>query len=94
MLLESYAPLFRRGAWVRFVQWVTAMVQCGEEHTIAMTLLRPIQFRSAPRPAWPPHVPVAVTAGVRRSLRKKRRSRWPRSCTRTILLPLLTVATC
>ena len=29
-LLKNYAPLFRRGGWVRFVQWVTAMVQCGE----------------------------------------------------------------
>ena len=37
-LLENYAPLFRRGGWVRFVQWVTAMVQCGEEHTITQGL--------------------------------------------------------
>jgi len=37
-LLESYGPLFRRGGWVRFVQWVTAMVQCAEEHTITQGL--------------------------------------------------------
>ena len=37
-LLKNYAPLFRRGGWVRFVQWVTAMVQCGEEHRITQAL--------------------------------------------------------
>jgi len=36
--LKSYGPLFRRGGWVRFAQWVTAMVQCGEEHTITQSL--------------------------------------------------------
>jgi len=36
--LKSYGPLFRRGGWVRFVQWVTAVVQCGEEHTITQGL--------------------------------------------------------
>jgi len=36
--LKSYGPLFRRGGWVRFVQWVTAVVQCGEEHTITQSL--------------------------------------------------------
>lgn len=38
-LLESYGPLFRRGGWVRFVQWVTAMVLCDEEHTITQDLM-------------------------------------------------------
>jgi hypothetical protein len=37
-LLREYAPLFRRGGWVRFVQWVTAMVHCAEEHTITQGL--------------------------------------------------------
>jgi len=36
--LQNYAPLFRRGGWVRFVQWVTPMVQCAEEHTITQGL--------------------------------------------------------
>lgn len=37
-LLESYGPRFRRGGWVRFAQWVTTTVQCGEEHTITQDL--------------------------------------------------------
>jgi hypothetical protein len=37
-LLENYNWLFRRGSWVRFVQWVTALVLCDEEHTITQAL--------------------------------------------------------
>jgi hypothetical protein len=37
-LLRVYAPAFTRPGWVRFVQWVTGMVLCWEEHTITQIL--------------------------------------------------------
>jgi len=37
-LLTSFQPLFTRAGWVRFVQWVTGMVLCDEEHTITQIL--------------------------------------------------------
>lgn len=36
--LESYQSDFTLGGWVRFVQWVTGMVLCDEEHTITQIL--------------------------------------------------------
>ena len=59
-LLKNYAPLFRRGGWVRFVQWVTAMVQCGEEHTITQGLREiPNQDQAGGGNAPPSRYPVA-----------------------------------
>jgi hypothetical protein len=37
-LLSAFAPVFTRPGWVRFVQWVTGMVLCWEEHTITQIL--------------------------------------------------------
>ncbi|OHB73570.1 MAG: hypothetical protein A2V70_20650 [Planctomycetes bacterium RBG_13_63_9] len=37
-LLRDFRPQFARGGWVRFVQWVTGMVLCDEEHTITQIL--------------------------------------------------------
>jgi hypothetical protein len=37
-LLSPFAALFTRPGWVRFVQWVTGMVLCWEEHTITQIL--------------------------------------------------------
>jgi len=37
-LLASFKPQFTYGGWVRFVQWVTGMVLCHEEHTITQIL--------------------------------------------------------
>ena len=37
-LLSVYAPVFTRPGWVRFVQWVTGMVLCWEEHTLTQLL--------------------------------------------------------
>jgi hypothetical protein len=37
-LLGTFTPVFTRPGWVRFVQWVTGMVLCWEEHTITQIL--------------------------------------------------------
>ena len=37
-LLSPFATIFTRPGWVRFVQWVTAMVLCWEEHTMPQIL--------------------------------------------------------
>jgi hypothetical protein len=37
-LLSTFATVFTRPGWVRFVQWVTGMVLCGEEHTLTQIL--------------------------------------------------------
>jgi hypothetical protein len=37
-LLSTFIPVFTRPGWVRFVQWVTGMVLCWEEHTITQIL--------------------------------------------------------
>jgi DDE superfamily endonuclease len=37
-LLSTFASGFTRPGWVRFVQWVTGMVWCWEEHTITQIL--------------------------------------------------------
>lgn len=37
-LLSAFATVFTRPGWVRFVQWVTGMVLCWEEHTITQRL--------------------------------------------------------
>jgi hypothetical protein len=37
-LLNAFAPVFTRPGWVRFVQWVTGMVLCWEEHTLTQIL--------------------------------------------------------
>jgi DDE superfamily endonuclease len=37
-LLSPFAVVFTRRGWVRFVQWVTGMVLCSEEHTITQLL--------------------------------------------------------
>jgi hypothetical protein len=37
-LLLGFRSQFTRGGWVRFVQWVTGMVLCDEEHTITQIL--------------------------------------------------------
>jgi DDE superfamily endonuclease len=37
-LLSAFAPAFTRPGWVRFVQWVTGMVLCWEEHTMTQLL--------------------------------------------------------
>lgn len=37
-LLSAFAPVFTRPGWVRFVQWVTGMVWCWEEHTLTQIL--------------------------------------------------------
>jgi DDE superfamily endonuclease len=37
-LLRPFADGFTRPGWVRFVQWVTGMVLCWEEHTITQLL--------------------------------------------------------
>ena len=36
--LSPFARVFTRPGWVRFVQWVTGMVLCWEEHTITQML--------------------------------------------------------
>jgi len=38
-LLANFGWVFTRPGWVRFVQWVTGMVLCGEEHTITQILV-------------------------------------------------------
>jgi DDE superfamily endonuclease len=37
-LLSAFADVFTQPGWVRFVQWVTGMVLCWEEHTITQIL--------------------------------------------------------
>jgi hypothetical protein len=37
-LLRAFIPVFTRPGWVRFVQWITGMVLCWEEHTITQIL--------------------------------------------------------
>lgn len=37
-LLSPFVPVFTRPGWVRFVQWITGMVVCWEEHTITQIL--------------------------------------------------------
>jgi hypothetical protein len=37
-LLRTFAPVFTRPGWIRFVQWVTGMVLCWEEHTMTQLL--------------------------------------------------------
>jgi DDE superfamily endonuclease len=37
-LLRAFATVFTRPGWVRFVQWVTGMVLCWEEHTLTQIL--------------------------------------------------------
>jgi DDE superfamily endonuclease len=37
-LLSPFASVFTRPGWVRFVQWVTGMVLCWEEHTLTQIL--------------------------------------------------------
>jgi hypothetical protein len=37
-LLSPFAVVFTRPGWVRFVQWVTGMVLCWEEHTMTQLL--------------------------------------------------------
>jgi DDE superfamily endonuclease len=37
-LLSAFAPVFTRPGWVRFVQWVTGMVLCWEDHTLTQIL--------------------------------------------------------
>jgi hypothetical protein len=37
-LCGSFAVVFTRPGWVRFVQWVTGMVLCWEEHTLTQIL--------------------------------------------------------
>jgi hypothetical protein len=37
-LLSTFAPVFTRPGWVRFVQWGTGMVLCGEDHTLTQIL--------------------------------------------------------
>jgi hypothetical protein len=37
-LLTNFQPLFTRAGWVRFVDWITGMVLCDEEHTITQIL--------------------------------------------------------
>ena len=37
-LLSAFTPVFTRPGWVRFVQWVTGMVLCWEEHTLTQIL--------------------------------------------------------
>jgi hypothetical protein len=37
-LLSPFAAVFTRPGWVRFVQWVTGMVLCWEEHTMTQLL--------------------------------------------------------
>jgi hypothetical protein len=37
-LLSTFAPAFTRPGWVRFVQWVTGMVLCWEDHTLTQIL--------------------------------------------------------
>jgi DDE superfamily endonuclease len=37
-LLSAFTPVFTRPGWVRFVQWISGMVLCWEEHTITQLL--------------------------------------------------------
>ena len=37
-LLRAFAPVFTRPGWVHFVQWVTGMVLCWEDHTLTQIL--------------------------------------------------------
>ena len=38
VLVKAYARVFTRPGWVRFVQWVTGMIRCWEEHTLTQIL--------------------------------------------------------
>lgn len=38
-LIVHYGTVFTRPGWVRFVQWVTGTVLCGEEHTITQIVV-------------------------------------------------------
>ena len=37
-LVQPFQAVFTRPGWVRFVQWCTGMILCGEEHTITQIL--------------------------------------------------------
>jgi hypothetical protein len=37
-LVSEFKPVFTRGGWVRFVDWVTGTVLCDEEHTVTQIL--------------------------------------------------------
>lgn len=37
--LGAFAPVFTRPGWAHFVQWVTGMVLCWEEHTLTQILM-------------------------------------------------------
>ena len=37
-LVQPFQAVFTRPGWVRFVQWLTGMILCWEEHTITQIL--------------------------------------------------------
>ena len=79
-LLGAVAPPFTRPGWVRFVQWVTGMVLCWEEHTITQ-ILTALGLESrwrvlehfAEHGAWDR---VAVERQTMRVIEQERPARW------------------
>lgn len=81
-LLSAFAPVFTRPGWVRFVQWVTGMVLCWEEHTLTQ-ILTALGLESRWRAlehfaeygAWDPE---AVERQMLRVIEQARPARWDR----------------
>ena len=79
-LLVGFAPGFTRPGWVRFVQWVTGLVLCNEEHTLTQILVamglasrwRVLEHFAA-YGAWDR---PAVERQTVRVIERQRRSRW------------------
>jgi DDE superfamily endonuclease len=81
-LLSTYTSVFTRPGWVRFVQWVTGMVLCWEEHTITQILTalglesrwRVLEHFAA-RGAWDRE---AVERRTQQLIEQERPARWGR----------------
>lgn len=81
-LLIPFAPIFTRPGWARFVQWVTGMIVCHEEHTISQ-ILTALGLEShwrrfehfAEYGAWDPG---AVERHMLRLIEQERKARWGR----------------
>lgn len=79
-LLTGFATVFTRPGWVRFVQWVTGTVLCGEEHTLTQILMSlglasrwRVLEHFAEYGAWDR---AAVERQLMRVIERRRRARW------------------
>ena len=81
-LLVAFTTVFTRPGWVRFVQWVTGMVLCWEEHTLTQILTAlglearwRVLERFAEYGAWDRE---AVERQMLRLIEQERPARWGR----------------